>query len=255
MRRLGVVALVLAAAVIAVPVRAADVALPPSYYPPATALPPAVYNWTAFYIGGNLGAGLLKDGFSQAVAATAAPVSVSQPFSVSPAGVVGGFQIGADYQFSSALVAGVAVSGSAASLSGTSSIQLTNVVGPPAVGERMTSNPQLFGTATGRIGYALNTLLLYAKGGAAVMRVNYTQDQIVLLGITSATQVITATRFGYTAGVGVEYAMTENLSALLEYDFMGFGTNAYNFAATPMQISSDLNTLVVGFNYRIPVAH
>ena len=32
------------------------------------------------------------------------------------------------------------------------------------------------------------------------------------------------TRWGWTAGAGVEYALNENLSAKLEYDFLGFGT-------------------------------
>lgn len=242
MRRCCLVALVLAAVAIVAPARGADMGLPPSYYPPAAALPPPLYNWTGFYIGGNIGAGLLKDDFSQAAAG---PTFIVAPFTVSPVGVVGGLQVGADYQFSSVVV-GVAVAGSGSSITGSAN-QFTTAAPPNQ--ERMTSNPQWFGTATARIGYAANTLLIYAKGGGAFMAVQYTQDQ--LSGAAAGlTQSISNTRTGYTAGIGLEYAMTENLSALFEYDFMGFGSKTYNFAQTPMQISSDLNTLVVGLNYR-----
>ena len=44
--------------------------------------------------------------------------------------------------------------------------------------------------------------------------------------------------------------MTENLSAKFEYDYFGFGSKTYNFAATPVSIRSDLQTLTVGLNYR-----
>ncbi len=45
--------------------------------------------------------------------------------------------------------------------------------------------------------------------------------------------------------------MTENLSALFEYDFYDFGTKTEQpFVSTPLAIRSDLHTLTVGLNYR-----
>jgi opacity protein-like surface antigen len=50
--------------------------------------------------------------------------------------------------------------------------------------------------------------------------------------------------------VGLEYGLTENLSAKFEYDFLDFGTKTYNFTATPVSIRSDLSMLTLGLNYR-----
>ena len=57
-------------------------------------------------------------------------------------------------------------------------------------------------------------------------------------------------RTGFTAGAGLEYGLTENWSAKLEYDFYDFGSKTYQFTQTPVSISSTLNTLIFGLNYR-----
>jgi len=65
-------------------VQAADMPVPaPAYYPP---VPPAIYDWTGIYVGGHIGGGILVD-------------SVSQYGDLRPAGVIGGGQIGANYEF------------------------------------------------------------------------------------------------------------------------------------------------------------
>ncbi len=64
------------------------------------------------------------------------------------------------------------------------------------------------------------------------------------------SQSISDTRSGFVGGVGLEYAMTENLSALFEYDFYDFGTKTEPFFTTPIAIRSELHTLTVGLNYR-----
>ena len=83
----------------------------------------------------------------------------------------------------------------------------------------------------GRVGVAANTLLFYVKGGGAWMHINHVQD-ILTAGATAATQSISDNRSGFVAGVGLEYALTENLSALFEYDFYDFGTKTENFNPT-----------------------
>ena len=94
-------------------------------------------------------------------------------------------------------------------------------------------------------------MLFYAKGGGAWMNVKYTQDTLVAGGALITTQGISDTRTGFTAGVGLEYGMTENLSAKLEYDFYDFGTKDYNvFTQTPVSVASNLHALTFGLNYR-----
>ena len=77
------------------------------------------------------------------------------------------------------------------------------------------------------------------------------------------TVELTDTRSGFIAGAGVEFGMTENLSAKLEYDYLGFGTKTYTFAnlsapvggvttpfAFPVSVKSALQMVTVGINYR-----
>jgi outer membrane immunogenic protein len=231
----------LAAAMMAAPARAADLSVAPGPAP-AAPLPPAIYNWTAFYVGGNIGAGLLSENAPQAAGAfTLTPLS---PLNPSVVGLVGGAQAGVDYQFSSVVV------GAQASLSDSyiNGQNTQNTVGGAAQ-LRLTSEPTWFASVTGRVGYAANTLLFYVKGGGAWLHINHVEDTLVA-GSTVATQSISDTRSGFVGGVGLEYAMTENLSALFEYDFYDFGSKIEPFTTTPVSIRSDLHTLVVGLNYR-----
>ena len=60
---------------------------------------------------------------------------------------------------------------------------------------------------------------------------------------------MTATRSGFTAGGGIEFGMTENLSARLEYDYLNFGTKTYTFAKL------NRNPVPAGPAGRDPVQH
>jgi len=77
------------------PAQAADLPVPgPAYYPKSFP-PPAIYDWTGIYIGGNVGGGILTDSVSQnGFSGTTNLVSSGN---LRPAGVVGGGQIGANW--------------------------------------------------------------------------------------------------------------------------------------------------------------
>src|SRR5262249_15996267 len=121
---------------------------------------------------------------------------------------------------------------------------------PPATGtttvpravaqERFTSDALSFAALTGRVGYAANDWLFYAKAGGAWMRVEYTEDLLsaqittprkIAPGTTLATQVLTDTRSGFTVGAGIEFGLVENITGKIEYDFYDFGSKNYNFSA------------------------
>jgi outer membrane immunogenic protein len=244
MRRVGpglVVVLALSAGGVCAPARAADIAVPQAA-PPTAYLPPARYDWTGIYAGGSVGAGLLDDTIDP-ISGGATPLSTG--VSMSPVGFIAGAQVGANFQFSS-LVLGAEASWTDSVISGsTSGVNATG----GGIQIRMTDAPQWFAAVTGRVGYALNDILLYAKAGGAMMSVNYTQDQLTA-GVTTTTQILSDKRSAFTAGLGVEYGMTENLSARLEYDYYGFGSRNYQFSQAPVSLQSDLNTITLGFNYR-----
>ena len=247
MRSVGAGLVALAAMAVAAPVHAADLPVAPAYNPPAP-VPPAIYNWTGFYLGGNVGAGLLSENMTPTGTA-ALGLSPVSPFHPSIVGLVGGAQAGVDYQFSS-IVVGAQASLSDSYINGQNTQNTTG----GASQLRMTSEPTWFASVTGRVGYAANTLLFYVKGGGAWMHIEHVQDVLAAGGVTASTQAISDDRSGFVAGVGLEYALTQNLSALFEYDFYDFGTKTENFnpaiVGTPLSIRSDLHTLTVGLNYR-----
>ena len=126
-------AIVVAAATAAGTAAAADLPrnLAPYYYPP-----PAIYNWTGFYAGLNLG---YQWG------------AVSN-FSGNPSGIAGGGQIGYNWQV------GQFVFGAETDIQASAA---DDTFAPWKF-----SNPW-FGTLRGRAGYAMNNILLYATAGLA----------------------------------------------------------------------------------------
>ena len=221
----------------------------PTYYP--AYLPPAIYNWTGIYVGGHVGGGILTDSVSQSV--SSATFNLNGSGDLRPAGVLGGAQVGANYEFGPWVV-GAEVSWTDSGISGSTLIPCSSScafpTSTPILQERATSHALWFATATGRFGYAANDWLFYGKAGGAWMHVSYTQDYLTTGGFTSGTQTISADRSGFTAGVGAEYGMTENLSGKIEFDFYDFGTQNYNFVLTPVSIRSDMYALILGLNYR-----
>lgn len=102
--------------------------------------------------------------------------------------------------------------------------------------------PRALGTLTGRIGYAAGSdrrTLLYAKGGAAWTRgaIDITSNNQLYSGQTIATAA-DRSQWGWTAGVGVERALTRAWSLNLEYDYLQFGSGA---VATPASLVVDVN--------------
>lgn len=155
-------------------------------------------------------------------------------------GFLGGGQIGADYQWS-VLVLGVEGDFNWVRLKGNGSDFLGDTVG---------TETQWTSTVTGRVGAAFNRLLIYGKGGAAFARDRSTFTDLAGNSATSAF-----VRTGWTAGVGLEYGITENWSAKIEYDYLSFGSQPLNFTTvTPTTYASNTSLSVqefkAGINFR-----
>jgi outer membrane immunogenic protein len=241
----------LATAASLVTAHAADIGAPaPSYYPKFPA--PAIYDWTGIYVGGHIGGGILTDSVSQN-GVSPNDFNLAGSGSLRPAGVIGGGQVGANYEFAPWVI-GIEGSWTDSGITGSTLIPcsacFSNAV--PIAQERFTSEALWFAAVTGRFGYAANDWLFYAKAGGAWMRVTYAEDLLVAgSGVTATTQNINDTRGGFTVGVGIEFGLVENLSGKIEYDFYDFGSKSYNFnAITPVSVGSDLHALTVGLNYR-----
>ena len=122
--------------------------------------PVATYTWTGCYIGVHLGGVWTRADVTDTVpyAAASVPGAVT---SVNGAGVIGGGQVGCDYQFNS-IVVGVEIDG------GYMGAAHTDLLTGTASGTRVGTRDGAFMDFTARVGVAVwNQTLLYVKGGAA----------------------------------------------------------------------------------------
>lgn len=228
---LGTVALV--ALAVATPAAAADLgARYPVKAPPPVA---AVWNWTGFYVGINGGYGWGESRWSLL------PAGLNEGTHSIDGGTVGG-QIGYNWQFGGWVV-GLEAQGNWADFNGSN----VSLVAPA-----FTNRTQIdaFGLFTGKVGYAWNNFMVYAKGGAAVQSVDY-RYFTTATGITGGTA--SETRWGAAAGAGLEYAFTPNWSAGLEYNHMFMGNRDVTFAPAPNvsdRIRLDTDVFTGRVNYR-----
>ncbi|ALK08634.1 outer membrane protein [Blastochloris viridis] len=103
-------------------------------------------------------------------------------------------------------------------------------------------------TLTGRIGYAWDNWLLYAKGGAAWGGRDGGRNYD-LLDVYYDNRDDTHT--GWTLGAGVEWAWTPNWSVKLEYDYIDFGGgHEYYVGDYYFKEEAQIHTVKLGVNYR-----
>jgi outer membrane immunogenic protein len=203
----------------------ADLRAPVYKAPPA---PVEVFNWTGFYIGGNIG---YSAGRSDAAGFGSTDLN----------GVVGGGQIGYNWQaLGSPWVFGVEIDGQGTGQDNSASATVGGVTAT------LTESLPWFITARGRIGYAFAPMfMIYATGGAAWV------DHKFELSVTGAgTATSEESRVGWTAGAGIEGALTRNWSWKVEYlhlDTGTFNTNVLGVLPVSLRVTDEIGR--VGFNY------
>lgn len=216
-------------------------------------------SWTGCYIGAHVGAGWSRSDFSDpgtnGFLATIAPAGSA--VRDNGKGVVGGGQIGCDYQFASNWVVGAAGDFSWASIDGVASDPFfaDKTAGVPLT---VRSHTNFLASATGRLGYTWDNVLLYGKGGVAWARDKYEVNNVGCLIFVSCNTGASATRTGWTAGGGIEWAFAPNWSVLLEYGHYGFGTKTLTFtdsnvpAGAPLtySVKQDIDVVKAGLNWR-----
>jgi outer membrane immunogenic protein len=189
-------------------------AAPPVYRPPPVT--PA-YNWSGFYVGVMGGYGWSK--------------SQGNDFK---GGFAGG-TLGANAQFQN-FVVGVETEGAWSNIGQSAT----------ALGLTATDRIRAFGSFTGRAGWAVDNILIYAKGGYAVASNNLTVSGL------GASISDTRVHSGYTVGGGIEYGATPNVSIKGEYLFAHYGSQNYFAFIAPALASGafDVHTVKLGVNYR-----
>lgn len=231
------VALTVAGAVAA---QAAD--LPTKKEPVAPIYVPPPFTWTGFYVGVNAG-GLFSSGNGNSTLYSEGFPILSNNFYGNirnpGTGFIGGGQAGYNWQ-SGAMVFGVETD-----FDGSTASRSTNAIGPTWAG--LTGNWALWngdylitngsnklnwlGTARGRVGFVAtpdNRLMIYGTGGLAY---GGTSAHLAVYDQYSSAAWYadkSNTRVGWTVGAGVEYALTNNITAKVEYLYYNLGkTNNY----------------------------
>lgn len=202
---------------IGTPAFAADMAVKAP--PPA---PAPIYNWTGWYVGGNIGFGWGDADTSYTPLPTAVGFGDLLPTTLGlhPDGVIGGIQAGYNWQINS-WVLGIEADfqGSDMHDSVLGPIIQNNGILRPGSALTASEKTDWFGTLRGRVGFTvIDTLLVYGTGGLAYGSVNYAANSNFIPPGTQQYPVnFSQTKTGWTAGAGAEWAFTGNWTAKIEY--------------------------------------
>ncbi len=259
MKKTLISAFALGVALVAGPAFAAD--LPsrkeaPVFVPPP-APPPPPPMWTGFYGGLNLGGGWGANHWANTVVPYTDPALPGSLYvlpggaSSNPGGVVGGGQLGFNYQFGSSIVVGLETDFQGTSLSSRRNVAalLPSPFVPGDVLVPLTPGAPVggvslpwFGTVRGRAGFLLTpTLLVYGTGGFAYGEVQASNFSNV--------------RTGWTAGGGAEWMFMPNWSAKAEYLFVDLSSGGKSGPFDSFTLGArrhpETNVVRAGLNYHL----
>lgn len=188
--------------------------------------PPPAFNWTGFYIGGNVGATWMGN----------SDASYFQPLvpgfssaSLSDTSVIGGAQAGYNWEFNRTWLIGVEADIAARKLSDSVS---TLPFGGNTNDTVVLSQEQTWvGTVRGRVGLVWDKLLVYGTGGFAYGNVKNGYNQVRLSTGQAYGISDSSTETGWTAGAGMEYALSNNMTFGVEYLHVDLGSQTLNLPA------------------------
>jgi opacity protein-like surface antigen len=217
------------------------------------------FNWTSCYAGAHLGGGFAQKNITDPVELVQDNLGFGPTVGVTtinpaPTGVVLGGQIGCDYQVaSSSFVLGAEGSASGSTMRGSRQVLLPNSGDSSLV----QANTDFLASVTGRIGYAFDNVLVYARGGAALAG-----DKFEVSGFATPLPGPydfrgLDDRFGWVVGGGVDWAFSRSWSAFFEYDYYGLGhanvmmADGINTVAGIVSISQHVQVVKVGVNFHV----
>lgn len=207
---------------------AADLAARPYYSKAPVA--ETIASWTGGYIGVNVGGGITHSPASNDVGDFTL-ITFHNAADLSSAGVIGGAQIGYNWQFAPTWVFGLEADIQGSSQSGRTTVtQIPFVVDPDFFS--LESRLNYFGTARARLGFlATPSLLLYATGGFA-----WGDTELNLSSSDNGTRSNTSfhdTNIGWTVGGGIESKISTHWSIKAEYLYLDLGKNTVTSVLNP----------------------
>ena len=197
---------------------------------------PSYHNWAGFYLGVHVGSGWGTNNWDERFDTS---FSTSYPMS----GVLGGIHGGWNYQ------AGPIVVGAEANLA------FSNVRGSGDVNNEgfetgsstnLITTTKYMATFVGRGGIANDKWLYYLVAGMAMLSQDHEAE------LNGVRQTVRSSGSGYVLGFGAEYAVWQNLSVKLEYNYIGLRKRDLSFAAVepePVTLDEQMHVVKLGLSY------
>ncbi|HET9718281.1 MAG TPA: outer membrane protein [Pseudolabrys sp.] len=254
MHRLGIA--IVSALSIAAFAQSASAADLPRKAPAVAPMPMApAFTWTGFYVGLHAGWG-----FTSSSDATVSdnfllfdPVSLDQGGN----GVVGGLQLGYNWQFAPNWLIGIEgdFSGTGIRETATAPVTFGGAPAGPGFNHIAERDVRWLATLRARLGFTSGPWLLYVTGGGAWGGIDYTAGPNYA-GLYNAV-TFDDTASGWTVGGGFEYAFNNNWTARLEYLYIDLDDVTFHNAVVPVPAFSAtttwenrFNVVRVGVNYK-----
>jgi outer membrane immunogenic protein len=252
--------------------------------------------WTGCYIGGHLGGGWGHKDFTNGTISGAGappgsglPTTIATPdASVDVDGVIGGGQIGCDYQFHPNWLIGIEGTFSGSEISGDNANVFFTPLNANPIGPESQSSSAFdtriktawMTTLVAHLGFVQGPMMLYGVGGVAWVRDKYEVTGSINVNSGSFPNNffcqcgfdVTAdeTRHGYVVGAGLAGLSWGHWSGFVEYDFLNFGTrtvaltgtgsvapppssfssNVLSPAVAQFDIKQQIHVFKTGLNYR-----
>ena len=200
--------------------------------------------WTGCYLGGHAGLAAGHTTWMDVLPiGTIDATMIGQTANTDMSGGIYGGQIGCDYQFS---VIGIEGAMAGSTLTGTNMDQFNSTWTLRSRVDRITD-------VTGRLGYAVDRMLVYGRGGIAWAHNSFEIENTAILDGMPST-----TRRGWVVGGGVEWFLAPSWSVFAEADYYNFNTSNVFFVGdttnpTPpftVKTTQTIETFKFGVNYR-----
>lgn len=208
--------------------------------------------WSGFYFGTSFGYGWGKsssqnrptlgagNGFNNG--------AVASTVSMSTTGLASGIHVGYNFQ-SNQFVYGLELE------AGALGPNKSRAFFPALPRDRAMAQFGFYGAAYGRLGFAIDRTLIYAKGGIVYGKVKNVAGDLTLAGGFNVTDLTRSSgmRTGWSLGAGIEYAISPGMTLRGEYQYIDFGSqSSRNADGDVFRHKNNVHVVRVGLSYLFP---